>query len=739
MTDNVSDNVCEKVRFGPFEADLHTHELWKDGTRIKLVGQPFAILTVLLSKPGKLVTREELRSRLWPGDSFGDFNHGLNAAVNKLREALCDSAEEPKYIETLPRRGYRFIATIEQIETKEVTSEPSKTEPVIREQSVTKTNEELFTFAHFLSQEETEPEPQTRPRWLIVLTSGLVFLGVLVLLLIWFSPSRASKKTPPIARGPSRPPVPITALTDSTSDPTFSPDGTRIAFRRQGYAPGTSGIFAKAIGSSQIVQLTNNSEDCCPVWSPDGRSIAFSRSSGMEDQIYRVSANGGPLQKLYSTQAGSRRGNLDWSPNGEYIAFAGQSLQGTSSIFLLSFKNLTARRITEPPLLNNDWGPAFSPDGESLVFVRTRETGLPENIVVMPTMGGEVRVLQSWYNGILGPPTWAADGQSILFAAGAEPQLGRVSVSTGQTVPIIEPGSPAWHPAISRSGDRLAYQKVLKSVSVWQLDLTDHDGPHRQSVVVTEVGRNEGAQVSPDGKKLVFMSGRAGKMDIWISDRDGSNPRQLTDMGDTGTPHWSPDGRSIVFDAGWRDHGAVFIVDVAGAPRPLVSDNHNNLVPNWSRNGKWVYFASDRSGTWQVWKVSAQGGVPVQVTAHGGFAAYESGGVLYYSKHNMPGPEVWRMPVEGGTEALLSPLVRPETWASWAPVDRGVYFIENDINVDARGPIVRFFDFTSGQVTRKATLDQLPFWLSVSPNGKSLLYEHLDQENSHVMLLENFR
>src|SRR6202047_1247889 len=101
-----------RVRFGPFEVDLHTHELWKYGTRIRLVGQPFEILALLLSKPGELVTREELRGRLWPGDTFVDFNHGLNAAVNKLRGVLNDSAEHPLYIETLPRRGYRFIGEL---------------------------------------------------------------------------------------------------------------------------------------------------------------------------------------------------------------------------------------------------------------------------------------------------------------------------------------------------------------------------------------------------------------------------------------------------------------------------------------------------------------------------------------------------------------------------------------------------------------------------------------------------
>ena len=95
------------------QVDLQTREIWKFGTRIKLVGQPFEILAMLIGRPGKLVTRDELRNRLWPSDTFVDFNHGLNAAVNKLREALSDSADDPRYIETLPRRGYRFRLDVE--------------------------------------------------------------------------------------------------------------------------------------------------------------------------------------------------------------------------------------------------------------------------------------------------------------------------------------------------------------------------------------------------------------------------------------------------------------------------------------------------------------------------------------------------------------------------------------------------------------------------------------------------
>src|SRR6184192_4396236 len=107
------------VRFAEFELDLRTAELRKRGLRLRLQEQSFQVLAMLVARPGELVTREELRMRLWPADTFVDFDHGLNAAVNKLRETLCDSADSPRFVETLPRRGYRFIARVEPLDAQE--------------------------------------------------------------------------------------------------------------------------------------------------------------------------------------------------------------------------------------------------------------------------------------------------------------------------------------------------------------------------------------------------------------------------------------------------------------------------------------------------------------------------------------------------------------------------------------------------------------------------------------------
>src|SRR6266403_370613 len=114
------------LRFGVFEVDVRAGELRKQGVRVKLQEQPFQVLTVLLQCAGEVVTREELRNQNWPPDTFVDFDNSLNTAINKLREALGDSADSPKYIETLPRRGYRFIGSVEEVQAPWIVPEKSK-------------------------------------------------------------------------------------------------------------------------------------------------------------------------------------------------------------------------------------------------------------------------------------------------------------------------------------------------------------------------------------------------------------------------------------------------------------------------------------------------------------------------------------------------------------------------------------------------------------------------------------
>ncbi|HEY6371461.1 MAG TPA: winged helix-turn-helix domain-containing protein [Candidatus Sulfotelmatobacter sp.] len=750
-------NGSDRARFGPFEVDLHTHELWKFGTRLKLVGQPFEILAVLLSKPGELVTREELRTCLWPGDTFVDFNHGLNAAVNKLREALSDSAENPRYVETLPRRGYRFIATVEWAAKAVLPQAPSpELEPLVPvETPSTPPTKIKFSDAGLSSADA----PRQSAVFHYLLGAGVLFTLFLAAAFLFRTASTYGAGSP--TRSMVEHTRPLLAISD-TATPAFSPDGNSVAFYREHSQPGESGIYVTAVGSEQLLQLTGYDDDRNPVWSPDGRWIAFTRASHQTYSIHLVAADGGGEQKRKAeqnvtssaafklTSSGTlerelptggvvpSHGELDWSPDGKFIAFAGQS-----GIYLLALQDSTARRITEPPPLAEDWGPSFSPDGQKVMFVRNREIGAPDEIWAVPVSGGEGVRLFSERGRISSAPQWSFDGHSVIFSSNrsGHPALWRVSLDASDSaVEIREAGSPAWDPAVSRRGYRLAYERLLRSVSIWQMNLSDSRDkrPYLTVSSTSDTDQGPGPQFSPDGKRLAYMSDRSGTMEIWISNRDGSNGFQLSAVGGAGTPRWSPDSLSVAFDVTTPSGSKIVTMNLhGGAPLTLTPDAFHSVCPSWSHDGKWVYFASPRSGEWQVWKVPAAGGSPLQVTQHGGHAALESpdGKFVYYAKTPMAEPEIWRVSLDGGLEAAL-PLVHPGTWASWQIVDDGIVFVGPSLGHQA---VLSFYDFARQRTTTVTVLNRLPFWLGATPDGRTVAFDQPGQEQAQTMLVENFR
>ena len=723
MLENREFLVC----FGPYSVDLQTHELRKDSLKLRLVGQPFEILTMLLSRPGELVTREQLRDRLWAGDTFVDFDHGLNAAVNKLREALCDSAENPKYVETLPRRGYRFIGTIEKPEVKTPPLDEVKltiTEP-------TSPNGAAGQTERVRSEAEAKRGKAWRSRTYLAaaIVVGLIFLGSALVVKMRFS-SKAAE-----AFAPAR----ISALTkpeDAAGDPAFSPDGKTIAFYRQGNAAGESGIFVQQIGSNQTKQLSSSEKDCCPVWSPDGKAIAFSRYVNKNFAVFVVPASGGMEQRLEIPGADAQMGLLDWAPDGEAIA-----LSAGSGLSLLSLKNPELRRLTQPSPLTQDWGPSFSADGKQILFARSSEMGFPEEILTIPAAGGEATVVATEPARLRGAPRWSADGKSVIFSSdrGGKPALWRVAVEKREAaVQFHDSGS---HPAISRSGNRLAYQRETRGLSIWQMELSEGDAAKARVLIpiTSQTDQGPGPQFSPDGKKIAYMSDRSGAMEIWVSDSDGGNSTQVSAIGNAGTPRWSPDSKSIVFDGSRRDGAGIYAIELGGgAPRLLTPDQSENRCPSWSRDGKWIYFASSRSGSWQVWKVPSAGGAAVQVTTRGGHAPLESadGKFIYYAKTPYANPEIWQVHVTGGKESIVSPLVRPPSWASWAVVDRGILYAEPS---GQGAPVLNLFDPVSRRIQKLGILDVVPFWLTATKDGRTVAFDKPGWQQAQVMLIENFR
>ncbi len=234
------------IRFGPFEADLETAELCKQGVRISLQIQPFQVLALLLNHAGELVTRDQLRFQIWPHDTFVDFDHALNTAITKIRVALGDNAQRPIFIETLPRRGYRFIGIVQTPDINAPTAGDAMAMSVPR-----------------------------KMLWIVV--GVAVLLGTVML---WRTRSHHSD---PSLR--SLEVVPFVPLHGFQGHPAFSPDGNQVAFTR--YEGEDDAIYTALIGGDTPLRLTTKSGVCCPTWSPDGRQIAFMRFSKKRIQHQR--------------------------------------------------------------------------------------------------------------------------------------------------------------------------------------------------------------------------------------------------------------------------------------------------------------------------------------------------------------------------------------------------------------------------------------------------------------------
>jgi len=252
------------LRFGDFEVDLRAGELRKQGRRMRLQEQPLRVLSMLLERPGELVTREELRLQLWPADTFVDFDHGLNSAVARLRESLNDSAEEPRFIETLPLRGYRLVGEL-------------------------KTGE--------LKQAEPEPPPKVAetaaPRsWWMSRRTWVAFAAVLLLLGLAAIRTRAFSRKRSDTSLPAPEVIPLAGLAGYEVGPAFSPDGNQVSFTEIN-GQQNSGIYTTLVGGEQSLRLTRDPRDCCAAWSPDSREIAFLRRRDNQLDIYVVPALGG--------------------------------------------------------------------------------------------------------------------------------------------------------------------------------------------------------------------------------------------------------------------------------------------------------------------------------------------------------------------------------------------------------------------------------------------------------------
>jgi serine/threonine protein kinase len=540
--------------------------------------------------------------------------------------------------------------------------------------------------------------------------------------------------------------VPLTAHPGDERDPSFSPDGSQVAFA-WGPEGGNPDIYVKLVGPGEPIRLTNTPEDeRMPQWSPDGQWIAFPRSTA---GIIAIPALGGPERVITREQSTNY---VSWSADSQWLSYCA----GSPRRLYLEPLNGGDKRLVIGPLQGNSGVQAgiLSPDSSKLALLYDHP-----GLYVVGLSGdykpeGEPKLLTppDWR---IVSPAWTPDGKEILFIRYAgNPNIGgntamyRVAVDGGDPQRVSFAGDNPWFLAIARRGNRMAFTRLHRDTNIYRVALqpngTIHDSPQ---ILISSSRRDDSASYSPDGSHIAFISNRTGPLEIWVSTADGKDPVQLTtapEWAEVGDPQWSPDGAKIAYDARPTTDSplSVFVVSASGGtPQPLTSGSASDARPTWSRDGRWVYFGSDRGGLSNIWKVASSGGPATQVTRNGGGFALESPDrkwLLYSANGGM----VRRMPIEGGQESDyvrgLGDLGLARNWGAFSVAANGVYYLAP--GPDQRGALIRFISQAGGESKTLASIPRTPAaGLSLSPDGHSLLYSQYDQSAAELLLVENFR
>jgi Tol biopolymer transport system component/DNA-binding winged helix-turn-helix (wHTH) protein len=716
----------EVVRFGSFEFSPRAGELRKNGLRLKLQEQPVRILCLLLETPGELVSREEIQKRLWPDEVYVDYENAINSAMRKLREALADTSASPRFIETLPRRGYRFIAAVEVVGAEEVAP---------------------------LAPQAVAVRPRWRRSWLLV--------PALVVIAAASGPAVFHTAPEKMGTGETLIPEPLTSYPGLETHPSFSPDGSQVAFSWVAEDGNSSDIYVKAIGPGKPLRLTNDARSFCPAWSPDGRWIAFTRIERNPNQrsictVHETPPLGGAEREV--TRFYGEDCSADgWSPDGHWIVVSSAEDQSgpAKRIALVSAETGEKRWLTSPApgrpanafaRAEGDRYGVISPDGRTLAFAR-----VVPGIGTKSASGIYTLLLERDYsakgepsrltsdNADTGGIAWTADSRELVFSSGkgGSMTLWRIALH-GTAKPTLLPlGDNLIRPVISAQGHRLAYQMSIPPDSnIWRVNLSGPAAHAAPFIASTRLER--WPQYSPDGTKIAFQSFSSGRSEVWICDSDGSNAWQLTTSRASGAPNWSPDGQNIAFDslASMADYyGQIFTVAARGGTRrQITSDQVASFRPSWSRDGEWIWFKRPNG----IWKAPSRGGRAVQIVAFNNVGDYggdpvesEDGKTVWFGLHG----SIWRAATDGSDQTtVIDNVARVDGGSSFVVARDGVWYFGSD------PPSIRFFSFA----TKKSRLvlnlhPPISPGMTVSPDRHWLLYCQFDTvASSDLMLVRNF-
>ena len=747
-----------RIRFAEFEADLRSEELFKSGTRLRLPHQSFCVLAMLLDRAGELVTREELRNRLWPASTLIEYDQRLNAAVNRLREALRDSAEAPRFIETLPKRGYRFIAASEPVptpsppETAELSGPSSPLSVAVPEGAGPPSGGRapkgsgLGDFAP--EQPASSAMPHVAPsvlrgisstafrsrtdRKILLIALGGLTAMVLIAVTVFVMSGPATTRAPF-----GRQLLPLASLPGKEISPTFSPDGSQVAFA---WNAGTDAqhlfdLYVKSLGSERLLRLTHLPANwISAAWSPDGSMIAFVRITEEGAGLFVIPALGGSERSIVTSGVAVESVQISWSPDGRQLAYSAYGPTGWPRVSIVSLETGNTRPLSPAPECLDGADPAFSPDGKQLALVCVSSSAV-YRVYVVPLPDGPVRALAT----MMGEPqglTWTADGNNLILAndPGDGGELWQLSLQgEREQLPFGEEGTA---PTVAARSGRMAYVRSRTTIDIWRADLTAGQPEESATRLIYSTRTQVLPRYSADGKRIAFQSNRSGSFEIWMTNAQGADPDRLTSFNGpfTSAPSWCSDGRRLAFDSRLSGDSAIYIADSeARVPRKLITSRANLSRPVWSEDCRWL-FAVDGNNV--LYRLPSSGGPAERFTEHVSTYCAVSAGRVIFNVLESTGVVLWSKPVGGGAEAPLAGMPRVRYEDSWAATAGGIYYTDS-LSQPVR---VNFYDLASRSTRTLMTLKQTPVpgggpGISVSPDGRWLLYGQPGDESSEIMLV----
>ena len=676
------------IRFGSFEADLHTQELRKHGLVLRLPGQSFQVLQMLLERGGDLVTREEFRTALWPSDTFVDFDHGLHGAVSRLREILGDSAERPHLIETLPRRGYRFIGTFEGSEAL-----------------TDRREEQLFPS---LADDIVVPAARIRRpvlRYSLVWVTAVLLAGAAFFLFY----GRPHPVTTPRQRALTR----VTFDRGLQFGATWSPDNRFIAYSSD--RGGKFDIWVQQVSGGDPIQITKSpGHNWQPDWSPDGKYIAY-RSEDGEGGLFIIPALGG----VGSERKIAPHGYYPrWSPDGSQILFQTNQVPRVNHFGVVSLDGSEPHEVLTEFVAKHGISPksaAWHPDGKRISvwlfdgYIIDATNGPVPTFWTVPVAGGEgtkseidpqllrqlgeVSVGRNDEAGKDFKFSWTPSGRAILFERtfrGVR-NLWKMTVDPetlrALAIERLTTGSGLdTEFALSADGSKIAFTAESDQVQAWLFPFDATRGRLTGSGrAVTSPGM-EASQpsLSRDGKKLAFSALRAGKWELWEKSLvDGREARIAADDYFRDSPQWSPDGTRLVYGRvksigpGGSQNQLVVWSAESRREEPLTAPSDLAMsVSDWSSDGKQLLIAQQTSGAHGM-QISAVS-VPVYNSAPASRKIVSMPGYYLFQPNVSPDGRwiVFNAMKDQSTRSESTLYMMPATGGPWIRITDGKYWAD---------------------------------------------------------------